>query len=151
MPKPGRFSHFKKVSGSHIGRIAIKLYECCGCHTQYKGDKPAQCMACGRMDFRKIDSQTEANRLGELRLLLAANHISDLEIQVRFPLMAHRADGRGVKVGTYIADFVYQRDGAQVVEDTKSHGIIDPLAAWKLRHMEAQGMPVTIVTPKGKF
>lgn len=145
------YQHFRKISGAHIGKIAVKIYECCGCHAQFKGDKPAQCKACGRMDFRKIDSKTEANRLGELRLLLQVGLIENLEIQVRFPLVAHRADGRGVKVGDYIADFVYQRDGSRVIEDTKSHGIMDPLAAWKLRHMEAQGMPVTIVTDKGKF
>lgn len=149
MPKPRGFSHFKKVSGAHIGKIAVKVFECCGCHRTYRGDKPAQCGDCGRMDFRKIDSMAEAQRLGELRLLLHQKLITDLEVQVRFPLMAHRADGRGQKVGTYIADFVYHRDGAQVIEDVKSHGIIDPLAAWKLRHMEAQGLPVQVVTPRG--
>lgn len=151
MPKPRGFSHFRKISGAHIGKLAVKIFECCGCHAQYKGDKPAQCKACGRMDFRKIDSQTEANRLGELRLLLTAGKIQDLEIQVRFPLLAHRPDGQAAVVGHYIADFVYHRDGARVIEDTKSHGVIDPLAAWKLRHMEAQGSPVTLVTPKGRY
>jgi len=151
MPKPRGFSHFRKVSGAHIGKLAIKIFECCGCHAQYKGEKPAQCLACGRMDFRKIDSQTEANRLGELRLLLAAGKIENLEIQVRFPLMAHRPDGKAAVVGHYIADFQYHRDGVRVIEDTKSHGIMDPLAAWKLRHMAAQGLPVTVVTPKGTF
>lgn len=143
---------FRKISGQKIGAIAVKIFECNGCHAQHKGTKPPQCLACGRMDFRKIDSQTEAVRLGELRLLLAAGKINNLRFQVRFQLMAARADGVAVKVGEYIADFVYDRaeDGAQVIEDAKSEGVISDLASWKLRHMAAQGMPVTIVTSKGK-
>lgn len=160
MPKP-RFGGFRKIGGAHIGAKAIKIYECNGCGRQYRMDapahpgqkmqKPTQCGDCGRMDFNKIDSITEANRLGELRLLVHAGHITNLETQVRFPLMAHRSDGVGVKVGTYIADAVYIRDGLRVIEDSKPDKVMSDLAAWKLRHMAAQGMPVTIVTPKGKF
>lgn len=103
------------------------------------------------MDFRKIDSHTEAHRLGVLRLLLNAGKIRDLEIQVRFPLMAHRADGTAAKVADYIADFVYfdVEAGQRVIEDVKSAGVMSDVAALKLRHMAAQGMPVKIVTPKG--
>lgn len=144
---------FRKISGQKIGAIAVKIFECNGCHAQYKGTKPPQCLACGRMDFRKIDSQTEAVRLGELRLLLAAGKITNLEFQVRFPLMAARPGGVAEKVGDYIADFVYRRaeDGARVIEDAKSEEVISDLASWKLRHMAAQGMPVSIVTSKGRY
>jgi len=150
MPKP-RFGGFRKIGGAHIGQKAVKIYECNGCGRQYRAEKPVQCGDCGRLDFNKIDSITEANRLGELRLLVHAGHITNLETQVRFPLMAHRSDGVGVKVGTYIADAVYMRDGLRVIEDSKPDKVMSDLAAWKLRHMAAQGMPVTIVTPKGKF
>ncbi len=151
MPKPGGYKHFRKISGAHIGKIAVKVYECNGCHAQYKGDKPAQCKACGRLDFHKIDSQTEAHRLGVLRLLMSQGVIKNLEIQVRFPLLAHRPDGTAAKVGEYIADFCYDRvdTGAHVIEDVKSDGVMSDLASWKLRHMAAQGLPVSIVTPKG--
>ena len=151
MPKPGGYKHFRKISGAHIGKIAVKVYECIGCHAQYKGDKPSQCKACGRLDFHKIDSQTEAHRLGELRLLLLHGKIENLETQVRFPLLAHRADGSAVKVADYVADFVYFRDGVRVIEDAKSAGVISDVAALKLRWMQAQGNPVTLVTEKGHF
>lgn len=154
MAKPWRgHTGFRKVSGAKIGALAVKIYECNGCHVQFRGDRPQQCKYCGRLDFTKIDSATEANRLGELRLLLAAGKIKNLETQVRLPLMAARADGKAVKVGEYIADFVYDRtdDGAHVIEDAKSDGVMSDLASWKLRHMAAQGMPVSIVTSKGRF
>lgn len=162
MPKAFRKPGFRKIGGSHIGTMAVKIYECNGCGLQHRMEapahpgaklqKPSQCKSCGRMDFNKIDSITEANRLGELRLLLMHGKISGLETQVRFPLMAHRADGVGVKVGTYIADAVYfdVEKGVQVIEDTKPDNVMSDVAAWKLRHMAAQGLPVTIVTPKGK-
>ena len=141
------FRGIGKASGAAIGKLAIKVYECNGCRVQYKGDRPQQCKACGRLDFTKIDSVTEANRLGELRLLQHAGIISNLEFQVRFPLMAARADGTAHKVGTYIADFVYIKDGQQIIEDAK--GAIAPEAELKLRWMAGMGLPVQIVTAKG--
>lgn len=151
MPKRPGFGHFRKIGGAHIGQKAVKVYECNGCRAQYRGSRPAQCKDCGRMDFNKIDSLTEAGRMGVLRLLLNAGKIRDLEFQVRFPLLAHRPDGMGQVVGHYIADAVYfdVEKGVQVIEDTKSDKVMADLAAWKLRHMAAQGLPVTIVTPKG--
>lgn len=149
MPKKP-WGGFRKIGGSHIGQKAVKVYECNGCRAQYRGSKPSQCRDCGRMDFNKIDSTTEAHRLGVLRLLEGAGKIKDLETQVRFPLMAFR-DGRAVVVGHYVADAVYfdVEKNVQVIEDTKSDKVMSDLASWKLRHMTAQGTPVTIVTPKG--
>lgn len=149
MRKPNRFKGIGRASGAAIGALAVKVFECNGCHAQHRGSKPAQCLACGRLDFAKIDSLAEATRLGELRLLQHAGLISDLEKQVRFPLLAHHPDGKPRVVGHYIADFVYQRDGAQVIEDAKGSAVTD-IAAWKLRHMEAQGSPVVAITSKGK-
>lgn len=142
------FRGIGKASGAAIGKLAIKVYECNGCGVQHKGDRPAQCLGCGRLDFTKIDSQTEAARLSQLRLMQRAGIISNLEFQVRFPLMAARADGVAVKVATYIADFVYTRDGKQIIEDAK--GAIAPEAELKLRWMAGMGLPVQIVTAKGK-
>lgn len=53
-------------------------------------------------------------------------------------------EGRTVasKVGVYVADFVYIRDGRKIIEDYK--GAITDLAAWKVRHMAAQGQPVKL-------
>lgn len=147
--KPG-FKGIGRASGAAVGAIAVKVFVCHGCGLQHKGQKPPQCLDCGRMDFAKYDSIGEAGRYANLLLRLKAGLISNLETQVRFPLMAHRADGVGVKVGEYWADFVYLRteDGQRVIEDFK--GALTDVAAWKLRHMAAQGTPVTIVTEKGK-
>ena len=103
---------------------------------------------CGRMDFTSFDSQGEAARWARLEMMQHAGLISGLVRQVRFPLLAHRADGLGVKVGEYIADFCYTENGKQVIEDFK--GALTDAAALKLRWMEAQGLPVTVTTAKGK-
>ena len=95
-----------------------------------------------------MHSTGEANRLGQLNLLLAAGKISDLRTQVTFSLYAAKTTKTNqilpVEVGKYIADFVYIRDGEQVIEDYK--GAISDVSAWKLRHMAAQGLPVKIST-----
>lgn len=155
MPKPrfgGKpsFRGLGRASGSAVGKIAIKVFCCNGCGLQHKGEKPVQCGSCGRIDFAKYDSTGEANRFAELLLRVKAGLIRDLETQVRFPLMAARPDGTAVKVGEYWADFVYSRadTGERVIEDFK--GALTDVAALKLRWMAGMGMPVTIITAKGK-
>lgn len=155
MPKPrfgGKpsFRGLGRATGSAVGKVAVKTFVCNGCGLQHKGDKPSQCRECGRMDFTKYDSTGEANRMGELLLRVRAGLIHSLETQVRFPLMAARADGTAFKVGEYWADFVYVRvdTGAQVIEDFK--GALTDVAALKLRWMAGMGLPVTIITAKGK-
>lgn len=58
----------------------------------------------------------EARRYGELRLLLAAGVIADLECQPRFPLVVNGAD-----CGCYVGDFRYTdlATGQVVTEDVK--------------------------------
>lgn len=146
-PKFGGFRGLKRAAGSAVGKIAVKTFVCHGCGLQHKGKMPTQCLSCGRIDFAKYDSIGEAQRFGELRLLELAGAISQLETQVRFPLMTVGPDGRPVKVATYIADFTYQRDGSQIIEDFK--GAMTDVAALKLRWMAGQGLPVKIVTAKG--
>lgn len=152
--RPGGFRSLGRASGAALGRIAVRVYVCRGCGVQHKGVKvgdkvrpPLQCLGCGRMDFDSFDSTGEAGRWAELLLKVQAGLINKLDRQVRFDLLAY-CEGGPVKVGQYIADFVYWRDGNRVIEDFK--GAITDIAAWKLRHMAAQGLPVTIVTSKGK-
>jgi hypothetical protein len=66
-------------------------------------------------------SKIEAAHYKTLLLRLKAGEIRDLRLQVRFPLFAcpHVQDTKKVKVCDYIADFVYQENGEEVVEDTK--------------------------------
>lgn len=145
-PKRAKFGGLKRVGGAHIGRIAVKVPICRGCGLHHApGSKPAQCLHCGRMDFMVMDSTGEANRYAQLGLMEKAGLISDLMRQVRFPLYAYNSNiKQPVKVGEYIADFVYLENGKQVIEDFK--GALTDVAALKLRHMAAQGLPVKIST-----
>ena len=59
-------------------------------------------------------SQKEASRYGDLKILQKAKKISDLKLQVKYPLEVN-----GQKVCTYIADFEYVERGTKVVEDVK--------------------------------
>jgi hypothetical protein len=61
-----------------------------------------------------FDSQREAVRYQELKLLEKAGEISNLELQVKFSL-----DIEGVRICNYIADFCYDEKGQVVVEDSK--------------------------------
>lgn len=67
------------------------------------------------IDGRTFDSKKEANRYLDLRAEQIAGGISELSSQVAFPLYVN-----DVLVCTYVADFVYLRDGGKVIEDVKS-------------------------------
>jgi len=54
------------------------------------------------VDNIEFDSEREAARYGELKLLLLAGEITDLELQVPYEIEVN-----GVPVCTYIADFRY--------------------------------------------
>ena len=71
---------------------------------------------------QRFDSAAESRRYRALTLLQAAGEITALQRQVVFPLVPKlkRADGKSEQPVTYVADFVYMRDGAHVVEDVKS-------------------------------
>lgn len=138
---PGKF---KRLSASHIVGKRRRVWTCKGCGLVHDV-KPEQCKACGRLDFYAWDSMAEQKRWAELDLWQKAGVISDLDRQVRFDLHAAPiTGGMPVKVGAYVADFVYMKDGEQVIEDCKGNAITD-LAVWKIRHMAAQGTPVKLV------
>lgn len=70
----------------------------------------------------KFDSKKEANRYLELRSMLDNGEISELELQVPFVLIpAFNLGKKKYRQMCYIADFVYMKDGQQVVEDTKGY------------------------------
>ena len=73
------------------------------------------------VDGHKFDSKKEARRYQILKLWLQAGMITDLALQKRYELIPtqRKSDGTAVRVVTYYADFVYMRDGVQVVEDVK--------------------------------
>ena len=72
------------------------------------------------IDGIEFDSAKEAKRYAKLSDMERAGEIQELRLQVPFEILpSFECDGvkyRGMK---YIADFVYYRDGKQVVEDTK--------------------------------
>lgn len=61
-----------------------------------------------------FDSKFEAERYSTLRIMEKSGIISDLRLQVAYSL-----DVNGVKICTYIADFVYIENAKTVVEDAK--------------------------------
>lgn len=65
-----------------------------------------------------FDSQKEYRRWCELKLMLRAGEIKELQRQVKFELIPKQA---GEKAIHYVADFVYidNRTGQKVVEDSK--------------------------------
>lgn len=74
------------------------------------------------VDGIDFDSAKEAKRYVKLREMQEAGKIQGLRLQVPFEILpSFECDGikyRGMK---YIADFVYYRDGGQVVEDCKGY------------------------------
>ena len=97
------------------------------------------------LDGIAFDSQAEAGRYAELRLLERAGRIRDLELQPAFPLYAAPMVETAL-VGVYRADFRYVRieDRQIVVEDVK--GVDTALSRWKRRHVLAQyGIAVALI------
>ena len=67
-------------------------------------------------------SKKEARRAAKLQQLAAAGVITDLREQVRYLIVPKAVDAAGKvieRAAHYIADFVYLRDGTEVVEDCK--------------------------------
>ena len=95
------------------------------------------------VDGIEFDSKKEAQRYFELKLLLQAGEISDLELQKEFELIPAQYEtfprygkkGQRLQDGkrciekscVYKADFAYKRDGQLIVEDVK--GYRDPASA----------------------
>ena len=75
------------------------------------------------IDGINFDSVKEGNRYMELRLLLQAGEISELELQPEYLLLegCQGKDGAKIRPITYRADFRYRdKDGRLVVEDVKA-------------------------------
>ncbi len=89
-----------------------------------------------------FDSEKEAKRWQDLRLLERVGAIRNLQRQVSFDLYA----SNGERICVYRADFVYEslELGRLVVEDTKSEWTRRlPVYRIKAKWMAAQGTPVT--------
>lgn len=73
------------------------------------------------VDGITFDSKKEYRRYRELCLMERAGEIDNLERQVKFELIpTQKKNGKVVeRACSYVADFVYNENGEQVVEDTK--------------------------------
>lgn len=72
------------------------------------------------VDNIKFDSNLEATRYRQLKLLQRAKQISNLRLQVPFILQeGFKKNGKTHREINYIADFVYEENGQTIVEDTK--------------------------------
>lgn len=72
------------------------------------------------LDGIKFHSAKEAKRYAELKLHEKSKLISDLRLQVKFELIPKLIiNGKTERSISYVADFVYNQDGNQVVEDVK--------------------------------
>lgn len=74
------------------------------------------------IDGHRFPSKLEATRYMELKLLLRAGVISNLELQPKFELQpAFTKNGERHRAIYYVADFRYEKDGKTIVEDTKGY------------------------------
>lgn len=75
------------------------------------------------LDGMTFDSRKELARWRELLMLQMAGQIRGLSRQVKFELLpSQKEDGKVVeRPVTYIADFVYSKDGTVIVEDVKGY------------------------------
>ena len=85
------------------------------------------------IDGFNFDSKGEGNRYCELKLLLRANAISDLELQSTIELQPKfKAQGKAERAINYIADFVYTENGKTIIEDFKGFATKDYLLKRKM-------------------
>ena len=87
----------------HLHRLLLMAY------SKYRNVKTV-------VDGITFHSKREANRYLELKLLVKAKEISNLELQPKFPCVVN-----GILVCNYLADFRYTdlKNGLLVIEDTK--------------------------------
>ena len=75
------------------------------------------------LDGFTFDSQKEARRYTELKLLVCVGQISALELQKSFVLaesVKFNNKPRAKPAIRYVADFAYMENGVMIVEDVKS-------------------------------
>ncbi len=125
----------RTMKAFQAGRKAKRVYQCDDCRAQHS-DKVHMCRTCKSMNVIHFSSRAECKRYNELKLLLKAGKIRDLETQKRFALNAYN-EGVAVKIGHFVADFAYYDiyRGKDVVEDVKGVGCpLTELADWKIKH-----------------
>ena len=87
------------------------------------------------LNGRVYDSKKEMLRAIQLRQMEKMGMISDLQEQVRFVLQEPFVNNYGKKIReiAYIADFTYEKDGKQIVEDVKSQ-VTRNIDVFRIKH-----------------
>ena len=68
----------------------------------------------------KFDSKKEYQRWCELKLMEKAGQIKDLKRQVKYEILPkYELNGKKIRGISYVADFVYEKNGSKIVEDCK--------------------------------
>lgn len=126
----------RTIGGSDLQAIALRALQ----QGRIKGEslpEPEAAPKRSKYNNRKtvvdgitFDSEWEAERYQELQLLERAGHIVNLRLQVPYVLAIN-----GVKICTYVADFVYLECGEEIVEDAK--GMLTDVYKLKRRLMKA--------------
>jgi len=81
------------------------------------------------IDGVRFHSKKEAERYRQLKILLTAGQIRNLELQKKYALVVN-----GEPIGHYWADFVYEEGGRLVVEDVKGFRTAEYRLKRKLMH-----------------
>lgn len=111
-------------------------------YSKYKNNKVT-------VDGITFDSQLEANRYFELKLLYKAGEISQLRLQPEFELIpAFRKNGKAYRKTMYRADFMYfdKKTGKYIVEDTKGFKTDVYKLKRKLFEFKYPGLTISEVT-----
>lgn len=110
-----------------LAKIAIEEVQRQKKSSKYGAKKMQACLADGTQ--HTFDSVKEFDRYQELVLMERAGQISDLRLQVPFELIPKQklTSGKTERACSYVADFVYEKNGEKVVEDVK--GYRDPASA----------------------
>ena len=97
-----------------------------------------------KADGYNFDSKKEYKRYCELKLLVKSNLIFDLRLQVAYELLPAQVGGfrKELKI-VYKADFVYNKEGKEIIEDVK--GIKTDLYVIKRKLMKSIGKEITEV------
>lgn len=84
----------------------------------------------GNIIQRGYDSKKEARRGAELELLQRAGHIKNLKRQLKIELVPKfEKDGKKYRAINYVADFYYQENGREIIEEVKGF----ETDVWKLK------------------
>lgn len=114
-------------------KSAKRFHVCLSCR-YHQTENYKTCPECGSKNRQYFMSKAEFERGMTLLTLQMGKTISRLRFQPRFDLIVN-----GIKIGTYVGDADYYRDGVYVVEDVKGNSkYATDLSKWKIAHFEAQ-------------